>query len=166
MPGMKQREQSPMWLNRNDVILQRSWLMWETARVSVAISTEAAESSTHRLASPSHVIAERESRVVGTTLEEKVHEMYDYHAVTTTLAYQTIPDPWATIGWARFTSTDARSGRERVRWMSVVVLSVSVGISTRTADGFSNLLERPQKNCEFSYIARYLHFSVLALRMH
>ena len=61
--------------------------------MSVGISTEAAEFSTDLLASPSHVIAERESRVVGTTLEEKVHEMCGYHAVTTTLAYQTIPDP-------------------------------------------------------------------------
>jgi hypothetical protein len=53
-----------------------------------------------------------------------------------------------------------------VRWTSVVNLSASVGISTRTANGFSNLLKRRQKNREFSYIAGYLHLSVLALRMH
>jgi hypothetical protein len=53
-----------------------------------------------------------------------------------------------------------------VRWTTVVNLSASVGIPTRTTDGFSNLLKRPQKNREFSYIAERLHFSVLALRMH
>jgi hypothetical protein len=50
---------------------------------------------------------------------------------------------------------------------SVVSLSLPVGISTRTADGFQAYLKRPQtKIREFSNIAGYFHLPVLALRMH